>query len=184
LAQVGRAENRMKTAATNGWGDGSGREAAGVGPGFALVLVNFLFQRVFRVNGRVPWPVHFTSRVSSASRIGLPASGKPSFALSGGCYIQALNGIEFGEGSGFGAGVKMISANHDVDDLQRWKSAPPIRVGRGCWIGANAVLLPGVSLAEGSVVLPGSVVNRSVPEGAEVGGVPARIIRILPGVQT
>lgn len=54
-----------------------------------------------------------------------------------------------------------------------------ISVYRGAWIGANAILLRGVTVGENSVVAAGSVVTKSVPPRVVVAGVPARVIRTI-----
>lgn len=51
-----------------------------------------------------------------------------------------------------------------------------ITIGNDCFVGARAVLMPGVRVGDGSIVAAGSVVHRSVPSGVIVGGNPARII--------
>ncbi|MHB1295973.1 MAG: acyltransferase [Anaerolineae bacterium] len=102
-----------------------------------------------------------------------------SFAVSGGCYIQAGNGIEIGDHTIFAPNVCIVSANHDPCDHARWLSAEPVRIGRDCWIGANAVVLPGVTLGDGVVVGAGAVVTKSFPDRVIIGGVPARILRHL-----
>lgn len=145
-----------------------------------VYLANFLFQRVLGVNRDCPWSVHYTSRVANPAAIKIHPSVRPSFAFSGGCYIQALNGIEMGEGSLFAWGVKIISANHSIEDLTTWEPAAPIRIGRQCWIGANAVILPGVQLGDRVVVGAGSVVTRSFEGHCVVAGAPARVVRRLP----
>ncbi len=48
---------------------------------------------------------------------------------------------------------------------------------RNCWIGANSVILPGVTIGENSVVAAGSVVTKDVPADTVVAGVPARVIK-------
>ncbi len=53
----------------------------------------------------------------------------------------------------------------------------PVRIGRDAVIGANTTVLAGVSIGEGAVVSAGSLVNRDVPPGGFVGGVPARPLR-------
>jgi acetyltransferase-like isoleucine patch superfamily enzyme len=58
-------------------------------------------------------------------------------------------------------------------------SASPVVVETGCFVGANATLLPGVRIGRGSFVAAGSVVTRDVPPGTLVAGVPARAIRRL-----
>jgi acetyltransferase-like isoleucine patch superfamily enzyme len=55
----------------------------------------------------------------------------------------------------------------------------PVILGRGCYVGACALILPGVQVGEGAVVAAGAVVTRDVPPGALVAGVPARLIRML-----
>lgn len=53
----------------------------------------------------------------------------------------------------------------------------PVRVGRNVWIGSGSILLPGVTIGDGATVAAGAVVTKDVPEGAVVGGVPAKILR-------
>lgn len=141
-----------------------------------LWILNQVVQRGFRVNGNVPWMVHYTSRVTVPEKITLGADVWVSFAASGGCYIQGRNGIEIGDHTIFAPGVKIISANHDPDRLGEWLPADPIVIGQGCWIGANAVILPGVRLGDRCLVGAGAVVTKSFPGGSVLGGVPARQI--------
>ncbi len=144
-----------------------------------VAVPNFLVQRIIGVNRGCPWPVHYTSRVTVPDRTRIHPSVRPSFAQSGGCYIQALNGIEIGEGTVFAWGVKIISANHSLDDYGHWEPAEPIRIGAHCWIGANAVILPGVQLGDRVVVGAGSVVTHSFEGNCVIAGVPARLVREL-----
>jgi acetyltransferase-like isoleucine patch superfamily enzyme len=58
-------------------------------------------------------------------------------------------------------------------------SAAPVTIRRGCFVGANVTLLPGVTLGSGSFVAAGSVVTSEVPAGTLVAGVPARTVRTL-----
>lgn len=56
----------------------------------------------------------------------------------------------------------------------------PVIIGEKAFIGTGSIILPGVSIGEGSVVAAGSVVNRDVPPKTMVAGVPNRIIKALP----
>jgi maltose O-acetyltransferase len=51
----------------------------------------------------------------------------------------------------------------------------PVRIGRNVWIGAGAIILPGVSVGDDALIGAGSVVTRYVPAGATAFGNPARV---------
>jgi acetyltransferase-like isoleucine patch superfamily enzyme len=77
----------------------------------------------------------------------------------------------------------LIPANHRFDDVNRpiWtqgESRIGIRIEDGVWIGANATILDGCTVGEGSVVAAGAVVTRDVPPLSVVAGVPARVVRM------
>jgi acetyltransferase-like isoleucine patch superfamily enzyme len=112
-----------------------------------LAFLDLVCQRLLRVNGEYPFPVHFTSRVTGRVEIG--RNVWISSAVSGGCYIQGNNGIEIADDTIFAPGVQIISANHRVGTLQESEPAPPVRIGKRCWLGANSIILPGVQLGEG-----------------------------------
>jgi acetyltransferase-like isoleucine patch superfamily enzyme len=133
-------------------------------------LYYFFPQKILRINGRVPWPVHFTSRVLYHNRITLGNRSAPG--MSSCCYIQARNGIEVGHNLRMGPGVGLISANHNRDDYDQWPSSAPIRIGDNVWIGMNSVVLPGVEIGDNVIISAGSVVNRDIPSNCIAGGNP------------
>lgn len=137
-------------------------------------LVNFFFQRILRINGEFDWMIHFTSRATGKIQIGEKVW--ESFAISGGCYFQGINGIFIGDNTMVAPNVCIISANHSKNDFSKWEKDPPIKIGANCWIGAGAKILPGVQLGDRVIVGAGAVVTKSFPEGSIVGGVPAKII--------
>lgn len=149
---------------------------------WGLFLVNFVFQSVLRITSRRVCLLHFTN-VISADR-GFELTGEGKFAerclrINGGIMIQASNGVRLDRSVLLGPGVKIVSGNHDLDDFGSPSVAEaPIEIGANCWIGANAVVLPGVRLLPGTIVGAGSVVTRS-PEtgGVVVVGNPARVVR-------
>lgn len=81
-----------------------------------------------------------------------------------------------------GHGVTFVTAIHSIGDRRR-RAGPVtpgrITVGDGAWIGANATILPNVSIGVGAVIAAGSLVNRDVPPDSLYGGVPARRMRDL-----
>lgn len=142
---------------------------------FNLRIINFFFQKIMRINSEVPFMVHFTSRVSKTIYIGRGVA--EYFANSGGCYIQGINKVYIGDYTIFAPGVKIISANHDKKNFENHdKTLGPVIIGKKCWLGANVVILPGVTLGDNVIVAAGAVVTKSFPCDVILGGVPAKII--------
>lgn len=75
--------------------------------------------------------------------------------------------------------VKIYAAGHDYDiyNLAESDTAGAVVVGDHVWIGANAVILQGVTLGEGAVIGAGSVVSKSVPAFSVAMGNPARVVK-------
>ena len=90
--------------------------------------------------------------------------------------------IEVGDDTKFGPNVILAAGTHPTDPILRSKSMQynrPIRIGKNCWIGAGAVILPGVTIGDNSVIGAGSVVTKDIPEGVVAFGNPCRVIRSL-----
>tara|TARA_B100000925_G_C21964260_1_gene454785 strand:- start:624 stop:1139 length:516 start_codon:yes stop_codon:yes gene_type:complete len=150
--------------------------------GIAKFIVNFIFQRLFRINASIKTQVHFTSTFIGNNLFfdTKDLDSRVSFAVSGGLYIQSLNGVYFGKNVLLAPGVKIISANHSLDNSRKAEKASPIKIGDHVWLGANVVVLPGVEIGDGCVVAAGSVVTKSFLEKKIViAGNPARKIKSL-----
>jgi carbonic anhydrase/acetyltransferase-like protein (isoleucine patch superfamily) len=146
--------------------------------GLSFYLADFLCRKLMRLNGDTPWAVHFTSRVIAPEKISRGLEVYPGD--SPGNYIEASNGIFIGDYTNIGPNVGIISANHNLVDNSVNDPAPPIRIGKFCWIGMNAVVLPGIELGDFTIVGAGSIVTRSFPGGYMViGGNPALEIKKL-----
>jgi len=141
-------------------------------------MTDFLFRRIFRQNAGVKWAVHHTSTIHSPHKIKRGAGVYPGD--SPGVYINANNGIYIGDYTNIGPNVGIVSSNHDFvnNDLQVQEA--PVHIGRFCWMGMGAVILPGVTLGDFTIVGAGAVVTKSFPGGyCVIGGNPARIIKQL-----
>ena len=105
--------------------------------------------------------------------------GKNVF-INMGCKFQDQGGIYIGDGALIGHNVVLATLNHAMSPEDRASMIPaPIRIGKRVWIGANATVLPGVTIGDGSIVAAGAVVTKDVPENTVVAGVPAVPIRHL-----
>jgi acetyltransferase-like isoleucine patch superfamily enzyme len=73
--------------------------------------------------------------------------------------------------------VGLISANHDLDDYDRWPTCPPILIGNNVWIGMNTVVLPGITIGDNVAIGANSVVTKNIPANSIAAGNPCRVIR-------
>ncbi len=94
------------------------------------------------------------------------------------CIILDVVEVAIGDFTQIGPGVQILTADHPRDPGERasgFEFGRPVRIGRNVWIGAGAILLPGVTVGDDAIIGAGSVVTRDVPAGATVVGNPARI---------
>jgi hypothetical protein len=123
------------------------------------------------------WPVHSTSRVANPENIYCGIETCPGYSPCN--YIQAIGKIYIGDYTQIAPNVGIISANHDLYD-NRKHIPSEVRIGKYCWIGMSAIILPGVTLGDFTIVAAGSVVSKSFPDGyCVIGGTPAKILKIL-----
>jgi acetyltransferase-like isoleucine patch superfamily enzyme len=153
------------------------------GSGIPIWLINFFFQRLLGNDADCRYLKHFTSRVLHARGLQIEDECvyvRRSLLVSGGCYINAADGLEIGKGTIWGPNVSIISQVHDFFNFDQAPETQGIQIGRNCWLGAGCVILPNICLGERTIVGANSVVTKSYPEGKVViAGAPARSIRTL-----
>lgn len=150
------------------------RKSSGINP-YDILFNYFIPQKIFLINGSVPWPVHHSSLVYDQHKIKIGKGVAPGSMP--GNYIQGKNGIIFGNNVWIAPGVGIISANHDIDNYHKWKVSPPIEIGNNVWIGMNAVILPGIKIGDNVVIGANSLVNRDIPANTVAAGNPCRVIK-------
>lgn len=97
--------------------------------------------------------------------------------LNAGCVILDSAPVSIGDDTMIGPGVQILCAEHHKDPVKRaagLEIALPVSIGKKVWIGAGAILMPGVTLGDEVIVAAGAVVTKDVAEGVTVKGVPAR----------
>ena len=88
--------------------------------------------------------------------------------------------IYVGDCTKFGPNVTVATAGHPIHPPLREKAQQynlPVRIGRNCWIGAGAVILPGVTIGDNTVIGAGSVVTKDIPANVVAVGNPCRVMR-------
>ncbi len=99
-----------------------------------------------------------------------------------GLHNTIIGPVTIGSHVNLAQGITVTALNHNFNDLQRrideqGVSTRPVVIGDDVWIGANAVILPGVTIGSHAVVAAGAVVTKDVPAHTLVGGVPAKVIK-------
>ncbi len=112
------------------------------------------------------------------------AAGR-NLMVNAGAFVYGRGGLTIGDWVMIGPGVVIVTSQHRFDDprvpmMFLGHVEAPVTIGSDVWIGANAVVLPGVRIADGCVVSAGAVVTRDTEPWSIVGGAPARQIGERP----
>ena len=99
-----------------------------------------------------------------------------------GLHNTIIGPVEIGSHVNLAQGITVTALNHNFDDTQKrideqGVSTNPVTIEDDVWVGANAVILPGVTIGNHCVVAAGAVVTKDVPPHSLVAGVPAKVIK-------
>ena len=98
------------------------------------------------------------------------------------CVVLDVAMVTIGSRTLFGPNVQIYTATHPMDHKERavgLEFAKPITIGMDVWVGGSAVICPGVSIGDRSIIGAGSVVTRDIPADVFAAGNPCRVIRAL-----
>lgn len=90
------------------------------------------------------------------------------------CCLDARSGLRIGNHVSISPEVMILTTGHDYNDPDFSLAGKPVVIEDYAWIGARAMIMPGVTIGRGAVIAAGSVVTHDVAAGALVAGVPAR----------
>ena len=99
-----------------------------------------------------------------------------------GLHNTIIGPVEIGNNVNLAQGITVTALNHNFSDSnkqidEQGVSTNPVTIEDDVWIGANAVVLPGVTIGHHCVVAAGAVVTKDVPPHSLVAGVPAKVIK-------
>lgn len=96
------------------------------------------------------------------------------------CTFLDAGTISIGDDCLIGPNVQILAVNHDINPQQRLQKksyALDTRLGKNVWVGAGAIILPGIQIGDNAVIGAGAVVSKNIPGNKMVVGNPAKIIK-------
>lgn len=123
-----------------------------------------------------PTRIHGPGKITQQLQIG------EHVTLNTDCFFDINGCITIGNHVALGHEVMILTSSHHIGDQQHragMVTSAPVCIEDGVWIGARSIVLPGVTIGAGSIVGAGAVVTKDVPPNTLVGGVPAKMIRML-----
>lgn len=109
--------------------------------------------------------------------VGKLSIGKNS-VVNFGCYIDNRRGITIGNNVAIAHNTKIYTLGHNIESAKFETRGKPVVIEDDVFVFSNAMIMPGVTIHKGAIVLPGSVVTKSVGEREIVGGNPAKLVRM------
>jgi len=100
------------------------------------------------------------------------------------CIVLDVMKVTIGDRTLFGPNVQIYTATHPVDHTARSSGvefAKPITIGEDVWIGGSAVICPGVTIGDRTIIGAGSVVTKDIPADVFAAGNPCKVIRFNKG---
>ena len=91
--------------------------------------------------------------------------------------ITSLSAVVIGNRTKIANNTVIVDHDHDYRNQNLTYVTAPVRIGSDVWIGANSVILKGVTIGDGAVIAAGAVVTCDIPHHVLAGGVPAAVIK-------
>lgn len=94
-----------------------------------------------------------------------------------GCYLDNRRGIIIGNNVDLAHNVKIYTLGHNINSPKFEAVGKPVVIEDNVFVFSNAMIMPGVTIHEGAIVLPGAVVTKDVEPFKVVGGNPAKVVK-------
>ncbi len=105
-----------------------------------------------------------------------------NFFANYGCIILDVNTVKIGKNCMLAPNVGIYSATHPIKAEERYNGVElgyPVTIGDNCWIGAGAIICPGVTIGNNVVVGAGAIVTKDFGDNVVIAGNPAKVIKKL-----
>jgi acetyltransferase-like isoleucine patch superfamily enzyme len=125
------------------------------------VLLNYaIAQKIFRINGDIPWPVDYRSKVSGWKNIDKGVLCDPGD--NPGLYINASGGLKIGNNVAIAANTTITTTNHDMYDHRKTSKIKGVVIGNNVWIGANCSIVAGVTIGDNVTIGSGCSIRSDI----------------------
>ncbi len=125
--------------------------------------------------------VHPTFNIGGNSKISKDLSAEEYVYIGPNCTIYP--GVSIGRYTMLAQNIQIIGSDHRFDIAGTpctFSGRPKLvktKIGRDVWIGANSIIMCGITIGDGSIIAAGSVVTKDIPPYSIMGGIPAKFIR-------
>ncbi|HEY6491766.1 MAG TPA: acyltransferase [Trebonia sp.] len=155
------------------------RWVARVSPATSFLLPLTLRRRLLRLAG-----LRIGTQVTGLKQCGFQTKqvsiGDGCF-VNVGCWFEGAGRIDIGRDVFLGPQVMIITSVHEINEdgqVARMPVGSQVSIGDRCWLGARAVVMPGITIGEGTIIGAGAVVTKDCKPDAVYAGVPARRLRL------
>lgn len=135
-------------------------------PFHQVLRMYFIPQKILRINGGVPWPVDYRSKVINWRMI-----EKGSFSEPGdnpGTYINATGGLKIGNNVLMGPNVIIATTNHYKYDHNKTSNTKGVTIGNNVWIGGNVSIVAGTEIGDNVTIGAGCYIRGKIPANSTV----------------
>jgi acetyltransferase-like isoleucine patch superfamily enzyme len=137
----------------------------------------FFFQKILRVNGAVPWPVDFRSRVSDWKKIEKGICCNPGDSM--GVYINAHGGLKLGNNVNIGPNTIITTTNHYKYDDRKLSDIKGVEIGDNVWIGSNCSIVAGSKIGSNVTIGACCYISSEIPSNSTVMAIESNL-KIIP----
>ncbi|MFT4522176.1 MAG: acetyltransferase-like isoleucine patch superfamily enzyme [Bacteroidia bacterium] len=126
----------------------------------------FITQKIFRINGPVPWPVDFRSQVVDWQSISKDKKSYPGGSM--GNYINAKGGLSLGTNVLIGPNTVISTTNHSISNPLNDGEKAGVVIGNNVWIASNCTIVAGANIGNNVTIGAGCYINNYIPDNTLV----------------
>jgi acetyltransferase-like isoleucine patch superfamily enzyme len=142
------------------------RPKVGYMKNYQVLRQYFFFQKIIRINGDIPWPVDFRSKIVDWPNLKKGICCDPGD--NPGIYINASGGIVLGNNVNIGQNTILTSTNHYKYDHRKKSHTKGISIGDNVWIGANVSIVAGTTIGDNVTIGAGCFIKGNIPSDTTV----------------